>query len=324
MNNMEKIKVEGKKVHAAINIFYDNIYNTLNNIYRDRECSWLPVENFIRDDAVTTYHYLSFLFSDLYDNIPYATIREISIAGKMYMDHLLLQDAIIDNDSYEINQQSLCRANLLSSMIHEEALKMFYKVFDHKSDFWNYLSIYHNEFFKANIKEKYNYYLRISPYSFDDFKKIACGKASFTKITATSLALLSKDIDSIELFEQSIDNLSIAIQLFDDLTDWKKDYETENYSYLLIKIIEEFGLDEEIIAGNRPETTTIGNCLYYSDFIITFLELIDEYCRKSAEVIKPLKSEYWLNYIDKLKHRREHLKNDLVELREKNIETTIK
>src|SRR5712691_11754528 len=71
------------------------------------------------------YNYHAFLFWPLFPELPETAIQAIAISGRLYADHLLLLDHVMDDENSGFASLSLFKADLL----HQESLSILYQYF---------------------------------------------------------------------------------------------------------------------------------------------------------------------------------------------------
>lgn len=153
----------------------------------------------------------------------------ICIAGYLYYQSIILLDALIDEKKFKYISKIL--------VLQEEAIKILSSIFHKNSLFWTDWNKSRNEYFLATKIEKE--LLQKKDVSIKEYSQLADYKSSFGKIAISAMYELNNRENSdiyIKLIE-SHKHFSVAFQLFDDLTDFKEDYNKQfNWAvYCLLK-----------------------------------------------------------------------------------------
>jgi len=155
----------------------------------------------------------------------------------------------------------------------------------------------------------------ISAYSYSEFKLISKGKSALAKYITTGLSILNETPEKIKTLEKSQDYFHIALQLNDDMQDWKEDYKNRNYSYLLTNIILENQLTEQAASDNPPDLETIGKALYLSKAAENQMNDAIKLFGKAAAFA--LHCPSWLEVIKEYQLQSEELKKQYINMRSK-------
>jgi len=312
-----ELEAEGKRVHDIVSAFYRKI----EPIFAPQDVKPVPAgfedsSDLVKGPEVTAYHYYPFLFAEEFPQVAIENVRQVAVAGQFYAERLLLQDKLIDE---QMGEQTLLRhrAFLSTALLHEESLAILHSLFSSDSPFWRYLAGYHQEFAQAVFLERVKHLQTLSPYSEEEMRSIARGKSALAKASPTALAVLAGDGEKIEPLTTSQDFVAVAYQLYDDLQDWKKDYQRKNHSYLLTKIILEHGFETDLQAGAGPDAKTIGQILYYSGLAEGLLEEADHFYQEALHSVEGLNCPYWVKYVQRLQANCRRLKTDLSDIRKK-------
>jgi squalene-hopene/tetraprenyl-beta-curcumene cyclase len=269
--------------------------------------------------VVVTNHCYPFLFADEFPLVPLQDVRKIAVAGCFYMEHLLMQDKLIDG--HEISDgPSRCRFSLKSALYHEESIAILQSLFVPESPFWCCLEEYHKEFARAVFVEATKHVGRMSPYPLKELWQIAMGKSALAKAATAALALLAHEEEKIAPLALTQDWAAVGLQLHDDLKDWKTDYQRGHYSYVLTRAIFEGGFEEEVASGDRPDIDAIGRTLYYSGLADAVLDEVDHAYQEALRNVIDMNCPHWVDYIRLLLRQCSNLKADLNEIANRNLE----
>lgn len=242
-----------KKELLEIDKEYKSYYKDL--LFHDIE----NISTYRNVERVGLYTYYPYLFYDEFQSVSIETFRKIAISGLLCLKSILINDELIDSNDL-IDPINLLHSNFL----YRKCLNILSSLFISSSDFWCFFSKYNIEFTNAVLVERAKHFGMVSPFPFSEFEVIAKGKAAMAKYVTAALAVLSNKSQKIEKLEISQDYFNIGFQLYDDLKDWKKDYQNRNYSYLLTTIVYENQLTEEIKSYNPHNLETIGKMIYLS------------------------------------------------------------
>lgn len=118
-------------------------------------------------------------------------------------------------------------------------------------------------------------------------------------------------------FEKSLDYFFTAVQLFDDLRDWRSDFKSRKFSYMLSELIEKKSLH------NRLDTVTIeeiGRMIFFTDLAQDITNLIISYYEKAIEAVKNIDCNDWRLMIKIGISECSDFRKKLLETKEREIE----
>lgn len=174
------------------------------------------------------YHYYPYLFSEAFPGIGDSALRTLAIAGVLYLDHVCFLDDLVDDGT-----KGGIHRPFMSSLLHERSLVLLQPLFPPESLFWNLLSGFHREFATAMLCELRKHRGVCSPYSREEWMAIAKGKSALSKGTSAAMSLLSGRGDHLSAISESQDCFNIAMQLYDDVRDWRDDLSRGVYTLML-------------------------------------------------------------------------------------------
>jgi squalene-hopene/tetraprenyl-beta-curcumene cyclase len=218
-------------------------------------------------------------------------LSQIGIASNFYLWSILITDKILDEKTDKLNKEVL----LFSYVLREESLKIMYDLFPSGNKFWQYFEKYYKEYTHAVISEINCHFNKFCSYTTDELEMIYGGNSSFAKAIPTAFAIKSNKIEIIAPIEDSIKYFYIALNIFDDVNDWKKDYANGQYSYLLSRTVLDNNLEEQLSNMNIAD---IGKHVFFSGTASKTLELSIEYFQKSLETVKNLNCPLWRDIIE--------------------------
>jgi prenyltransferase beta subunit len=183
------------------------------------------------------------LFWPIFPSVPEAAVQDINLASRLYAEHFILLDRVVDSD-IQANFHSLLY--LKSTFLLQQSLAILYGYFPQSSPFWNEFQHHQQEFIQAILLEKtlQNGELK-RPYDNATFRRIAVGKSAMAKCTIAALAILADMPEKLQKLYDLFDEIAIYLQLRDDYLDWKDDLKSKKYTYLLQLFFAEIGVQSE-------------------------------------------------------------------------------
>ena len=205
------------------------------------------------------YYFYPCLFMPAYAPLPNNVLSELSWAGRAALDYILLYDFLLDHNdlpdpmilttSYAFQREYLLR---LQSLIQNNK-----QVFEH-------LSSCEYETMQALLDEQSRRQNPLTPFSMDDYKRQAIGKAAISRLTVICLAALTGDEDEQKTRDliAANDHYNYARQIIDDLSDWRTDYAKGHITYPLAASLISMGVVLPDDRANWPSATAVGSALY--------------------------------------------------------------
>ncbi|HFK5529194.1 TPA: prenyltransferase/squalene oxidase repeat-containing protein [Elizabethkingia anophelis] len=275
------------------------------------------------------YKYYPKLFRGYFPHVDEHVVAVLSKAGYLYYQAILNLDAIIDNkEDYRI-------FDLLS--LQEKAIKKLSSIYHENHEFWLLWDKRKLEYITAIQKEKE---LWSNP-DIENYNDVADKKAAFGKIAIDSLFILdNSEKKSSELYNVLLEshyNFSVAFQLYDDVTDFKKDFLGKQFNKAVYELsniltgreydvevmnkllyIEGVGvkiLNESISYLDRAKKYLIDDTTLWYKTIIDFRKTISEYrdiTNGYIEVLRTKKQLYKKSIADDLFFDFHHIKEDVI------------
>jgi hypothetical protein len=174
---------------------------------------------------------LPWLFQEASPTVSQADRLDITEAGIFLCMGMLLHDAY--QDKQVIDQPGI---PLLHQQLTIAAQRKLRIMFRPDSRFGSYLDKYFQEYTQALMLEK-EHCGRVKAYPLELMYQIGSGKVALLKTVVTALATKAQGEKQIEQLETAIDSLTAAMQLGDDITDWAEDYQSQNYTLPLTRVI---------------------------------------------------------------------------------------
>jgi len=186
-----------------------------------------------------SYNYHAFLFWPLFPQVPETAVHDVSLSGRIYADHLIQIDHIIDGD---VTDTASTVAQFKADFLYQHSLSILHRYFPADSPFWNEFAKHRSDFSQTVLLERAIQRDEIvQPYDRAAFEQIATGKSAMTKCTVAALAVLAGSTARLAELYRWLDEIAIVAQMFDDLKDWKKDLQKKQLSYLLSQFLSEVG-----------------------------------------------------------------------------------
>jgi len=211
---------------------------------------------------------------------------KLSIAGYLYYQSTLYMDNLIDeNDKTKIGLITVCQ---------EETIKILSSVFPINSVFWRYWNKRKDEYFYAvNFEKDLNKKENVSSV---DYEKLSDFKAAFGKIAIDSLFTLDKNVELQKCLLESHKYFSVAYQLNDDVLDFEKDFENNQFNWLIYEYAKEYDLKEYSINDLKKLLYIKGNI---NETFKKAISHIDKALNSVSEIAVP----FWKEHLIKMKFK---------------------
>lgn len=263
-----------------------------------------------RKGTINFYIYYPFLFWEEFPQVPLGKVEALAVSWREFLNFILDMDEVFDRQS-SVDPKLILRGTLFL----KESLRLLYSIFPQSSPFWRYFEKYFKEFAQSVLLEHSKHFGVITPYSTEEMQSIAKGKAAMSKCVTAALSVLSKNEEKIEALSISQDYFNIAFQLYDDLKDWKEDYDNQRYSYLLTRVIQKYNADKKHKRSNLPNSEIIGRCVYFSGSAENQLREAENFLDKAKIPVEGFKCCHWFRIIADFKKSCEQLRVDLKEIK---------
>ena len=278
-----------------------------NKIYQDTMENYKKIDYIIGSEELPRhgyglYYFYPYLFKDDFDEIEDEKINIIGQSGIFCLENLLYFDRLIDNQTqFDIN--IIFQKNFLM----QYSTKLLSILFKYDDEFWTYFEKYYKKYIAAIKMETENHYGIMKDFDYSEFSKIARGKLAVGKYPIAALGCLSGKVEKIVELEKSHDLFAEAFQLYDDLRDWKEDFNLKHYSWLLTKIIKENNLSEDC------QEKELSNALFGGKYDVLVLDKINMLCEEA--MLYAGRSNSWIRYIKYFQLKVNRLMFDLYSLR---------
>ncbi|MDR0866023.1 MAG: terpene cyclase/mutase family protein [Candidatus Symbiothrix sp.] len=242
------------------------------------------------DKSPRYYRYYLRLFYKYFGEVDTNKIDELSDAGYYYYHSVLLMDAIIDNKKI---------ANIpLISLLQEETVKTLTAVFGKNSEFWDYWNARKHEFMEAvQIEKELQTQKLVKQTAYQD---LADKKSTFGKIAIDCLYLLTgkKETQIYRLLLKSHYYFSVGFQLYDDVKDFKEDFEKGQFNWAIYQLKKKIDFDRFQNDVNR-----LNKYLYLEGVASSLLHRSAQAFQKALDILKPLNIDSeWVGVIKDMKN----------------------
>ncbi len=146
----------------------------------------------------------------------------------------------------------------LGSLLYTRALCQYKQLFPPISDFWLLLEGYHLEWSEAVLWERQRQWGSVKRYSREDILRLA-GSRALLKLGCVAVALLAGKRRALMPLGSILDHLHIAVQLMNDVLNWREDLHARRATFFLTEIA---------LALDAQEMATLGR-LKLVDFLAT-------------------------------------------------------
>lgn len=255
------------------------------------------------DDISGSFVLLPFFFQEEFPEVPIEKVRALASAAMYGSLHIFVEDKIIDQGSGKTE------IVLLSNILLHKALHNLYRLFQHDSDYWKYFDAYYEEYIIALLNEKQNVW---QMHDQKEFVEISKGKSSLLKCILCGLAILGDKKHVLPVLNRTLDYFVVALQLMDDIVDWKEDFESKQLSPMLHSAISDFKSENKDKDLNVEELQTF---LYGSTIIESTLEESNVWLYNSLDAVKDLKCDPWKNYLKYCIEGNNRKRNDIIDVK---------
>ena len=217
----------------SLNLAFSRYLDTLHPTLRD---AIGPMTKTRRGDALH-FEWCAFMVGytlGLDDPEPLVTAGVGCIAGSTYT---ILQDNRIDSPSESDWQTEACGNLLLAKCIQS-----FQSLVPDRPDFLEVVHEVVQELALAYFTEQGDHRWRVKPYDEDSDVQMIVGRSAPVKLCLWSLAVRAGREDAIPDLYEAVGHLIQAIQIKDDLSDWRDDYRDGYMSYVITEILLQLGL----------------------------------------------------------------------------------
>ncbi len=258
-----------------------------------------------------------YLFIKAFPTLQVNDIRILALAGQFFANSVVLCDEVIDQASNSINI-----ASVLGMQARQfESYHLLYQIFPPNTTFWQRFRGYLSQYTQACLEENdfssgnrpwHEYSESIAIQSIKD-------KTGVAKTAIAGLVELAEDETYLDPLGESISNFYVAVQMLDDLRDWKEDLQTGIPSLLLSRLIDKspHQYSQEELEELRKK---LNHKIYYQGHANYVLELALKYLDQAEILKEELPELLWWNVTSKLRHQYQTLIEDVAGIVQKNLE----
>jgi len=271
------------------------VYTSLNNYVNQLNISQ-ELKSFLLDESIakdTTYFYLEFphIYAKAFAIDEEEVINRVSIARFFYYKSLVLLDNIYDSTHKELLNSPYTL--IVISALQEESIKILSHFFGLESPFWKVWNKRKTEYLKSIIFEKETPV--DSRLSFSKYKKLADIKSGFAKATLDVLYHLNTKgkKETYQKLSESHRLFTIAMQLSDDVSDIKEDFENGQFNWayrLTVDLLEK----EDIHCKNIDD---IKKYMYIEGVAKKMFKKSIQYHEKAIYVLEDINVNGWVKNI---------------------------
>ena len=211
-------------------------------------------------------------------------------------------------------------AHFLASLLRDHAFERLNGLFPSSSDFWAFAKKYQRRAIAAIIQERTKWNKPTS-YSLDEAFNIASGKASIVQMMIVALACLSDSPELIQPLEKSLEAFFQGLQFHSDLKNWRTDFMTGRYSYLLSQIIDRKKLQEKLESVTLEE---LARMIYFTGLAEEILDHVIDCYRQALSYVHQVPCTDWKMAIDNSISETSVLLRNLQKYKEQEIDRVSK
>jgi len=292
--NSEYIRTTTRKNEIIENVKVVLLEYLKSNAYPPEIIKEIMNEEFIASNP-SYYLCYPYLFAEYFQIRNKGVLNLLSVSGFLYYKAILLIDDIFDNKNSTNNFHKFFTANICQ----EETIKILSSFFPTHSEFWHTWNRRKFEYAQAykldnSLKEVKDYH---------EFEVLADYKSAFGKIAIDCLYHFSEDQNKSQYLDllDSHKSFYVAFQIMDDITDYKEDFNNDQFNISR----------QELITLLKSENDTIENYSLVAQKKLIYLKGIAEnlYTRAldyldksiaSQSTDDPLIDGFWANEIKSL------------------------
>jgi hypothetical protein len=222
--------------------------------------------------------YFPFAIDSDFPAVSVDQIRRLALAGAALGLYVFFLDYVIDRP---MTTPTGVKLSLHHLMLY--AYQLLSELFAPRAPFWRQMERCVGLMSESMLDERQMYGGTARPFSLDEFRRIACGKMAFARLTYIGMAMLNGTPEHIPTLNQCWDAISLAVIISDDIIDWREDYENANYTYLLSQVLFSSPFRVQVEAGQLPEPAEVGAALFCTHLIESLYILAAKELRVAAE-----------------------------------------
>lgn len=241
------------------------------------------------DKSPSFYKHYPKLFYSYFKEVSEEKVDILSKAGYFYYHSVLSLDSIIDDENLEDIPKMIA--------LQQESIKLLTSVFGLESQFWDLWNQRKKEYFEAvKIEKSLSQFNNID---FEAYQDLAGKKSAFGKVAIDSLFILQdyKDNEAYHKLLISHKYFSTGFQLYDDVKDFKEDFERGQFNYAIEQLRKEINFDQY---GHNVEI--LNKLLFIKEIGQEILsESIDQFERATTVLSELNIKSKWLDTVIEMK-----------------------
>ncbi len=269
-------------------------------------------ENF-KNPIETIYDCYPYLLKSLFPNVKEDQIQQLSVAGRLFGQSIILLDNFLDK-----NITNKDTRNLFSPLVMQwESQKLLNRLFESDTIFWKRFDVFYEEHIQACANEENfrNGSRKWTEYTEEIGLNIVIGKKGISRAVIAGLVELSGKEELNEPLTEAVNNFNIACQVLDDLVDWKEDLKNSAPSILLARVFKtQPKMNEHIIED-------VAKLIYYKGHAQHVLTIGLEAAEKALNLLQLFDGDKtdWYEIVSATKLKIESLIADLDSIVQKNL-----
>lgn len=284
-----------------VETFSSKIKQCLDDIYYNISTSALDE---LKTKVFSLYYFYPVLFKESFDDIQDEKLIDMCVLSVLCLDSCLYDDKILDGQ--QVITASQFHAH---NLINIEIGKLSQKLLGDSELFWNYYYKYYQEYVQSTILERERHFGKIESYSKEEYLSISKGKQAMCKIIPAMFCCFQGDFTVLEDYERVIDITSSALQIYDDLRDWKTDFTAQRLSWILNSILYESGLNL------CSDSNLVSDYLFDNEIDIHFLDISRRMLDEAMVISEKQLASTWYRYVRFLQNHVNRLMVDLLTIR---------
>jgi hypothetical protein len=246
----------------------------------------ISIEN---DKSPKFYQEYPKLFNSYY-NIDAEKLSVLSKAGYYYYHSILSLDSLMDDGEFKEIPQILT--------LQEESIKLLTSIYGVDSSFWSSWDKRKKEYFEAVKIEKS--LAQKNQVDFEIYEDLADKKSAFGKVAIDSLFTLDKKQNK-EIYKKlllSHKYFSIGFQLYDDVKDFKEDFEKKQFNFAIYRLKNAIDFHQY-----KEDVSTLNKLLFIKGIGQEILAKSIEQFEKAISILNTLKVQSkWLETVEEMKN----------------------
>jgi hypothetical protein len=265
----------------------------------------------------TDFYALPWYLLEAFPALTATRVRPLMVACRLFFGSILLQDKLLDGGA-GVNDGGSRSMRILA--MQAEAYGILRTLFPSSAAFWRRLDEYLVEHAAVWLEEQ-SFVSRGRPcseYSEALGIRVAIGKNGIVRLAAAGLAELANDDDLLPTLLEALNGFSVAVQMWDDLEDWKDDLRRGCPSVLLSRLALDASAEVSDQDGTRG-VKRIAREIYYGGRARHVLTLALHYLAPANELWARFPRLAWRPIVDDLRRRCESTLQDVERIVRTNL-----